>query len=551
MVDTCERLSHERRNLGTYVYLALVGKVAANLSYCNLNICLLLEELVLLLKEEAYTSLESVKEVAKLACGRLLAPTKDKLGKRTLCFLISFSRLNHADSRILGSNGHGVSLMSCLGNNLNLALKILVGRCAELLLKSGKLLVTLNQQPEEITETAESTDTEDCHNNLTELHAGVIRNRNLEDARAEGYEACENRKCCVADAVFPKDCRLPCNLTFTAKLTCALDCILNLVGDADSGLLRSVIILRIAKCVVGLVHTLSRNEKVGEILVVGIEACTGIFLYVLVVELCLLIALLLQKVKLVEGLNEHGVVVRGIKLIELGLLFLGLDSSLTDAMKLGLLIKDSLVITVRCLKLLAKCSFSLCKVNDCAPCTALVEKRLHLIADAESRTLFIYFLTAREDDILNGFLYLTLVNGRVANCSDKGGVVEELAVHTEEHLACRKLAKYGCACLCINDGCLLTVCLLVAVVSRNGAAADDVSLAAYSDVHRALCSARLPADSLLSLAKLLTLAIGEAVEHISDECGDSALARLVLTLDNVDSVGELESHVVKTAEALD
>ena len=323
------------------------------------------------------------------------------------------------------------------------------------------------------------------------------------------------------------------------------------MGDTDSGLLRSVIILRIAKCVVGLVHTLSRNEKVGEILVVGIKTCTGIFLYVLVVELCLLIALLLKDVELVEGLDEHGVVVGGIKLIELGLLFLGLDSSLTDAVKLCLLIKDSAVVTVRCLKLLAKGSFSLCKVNDCATCTTLVEKCLHLIADAESRALFIYFLAAREDDILNGFLYRALVNGRVANCSDKGGVVKELAVHAEEHLACRELAKHGCAGLGINDGGLLTEGLLLRLVGRNGGAADNVSLAAYSDVHRALCSARLPADSLLSLAELLTLAVGEAVEHVSDECGDSALARLVLTLNNVDSVGELESHVVQTAEALD
>ena len=52
VVDACQRLSHKGRNLGTDVDLALIGKIAANFSYGNFNIGLLVEKLVFLLKEE-------------------------------------------------------------------------------------------------------------------------------------------------------------------------------------------------------------------------------------------------------------------------------------------------------------------------------------------------------------------------------------------------------------------------------------------------------------------------------------------------------------------
>ena len=321
------------------------------------------------------------------------------------------------------------------------------------------------------------------------------------------------------------------------------------MGDTDGRSLCVISILRITESVISLVYTLSRNEKVGEILIIGIEARACIFLDELIVKLVFLLHLLLENVELVEGLNKHSVVVGCVKLLKLKLPLLRLGSSCANARELRLFLKNKSVVTIADLKTFLKCLLLTRKVNDSTADTTLVKKSVHLVGNSRNSALLIDFFASGEDYILNRLFNRVLVNAGVTYLSDKCGVVKQLAVNAEEHLACRKLAKHRRAGLNVNDRRLLAVCRTVGLVGGNCGTVNCISLATDTHVHRAVSHAGIPIYSLFSLLKTTVAVIGKAIKHIPDKCGNRAFSGFILALNNVDTVGKLEGHVIDTTKA--
>ena len=131
MVNSHKSLSLQRRNLSSYINLALIRKRAADLANGYFNIYLLVKETVLFIKVRPYLLLKSIEEGVKIRCGRLLAPTEDKLDKLVFLSLISFLRALEGELCVFNRGCKGISSGSCLADNLKLTLEILVSICTK------------------------------------------------------------------------------------------------------------------------------------------------------------------------------------------------------------------------------------------------------------------------------------------------------------------------------------------------------------------------------------------------------------------------------------
>ena len=139
MVYLGEHLSLERRNLTSYVNLALVGERTANFFNRNFNIGLFLKKSCLLGEECAHAVLKRVKISTYVADGRNVAPAHNNS-----CQLV-FSRLVFNPCAlvramsVLGVVNKGVALHTRCGNYVNFLFKLLRGFRAEFTAKLSLL----------------------------------------------------------------------------------------------------------------------------------------------------------------------------------------------------------------------------------------------------------------------------------------------------------------------------------------------------------------------------------------------------------------------------
>ena len=191
------------------------------------------------------------------------------------------------------------------------------------------------------------------------------------------------------------------------------------------------------------------------------------------------------------------------------------------------------------------------KVVDNSAAATAVNESLHLLGDLVHSSLIVDLLAAGEEDILNRLLYRALVDSRITYLTEEGGVLKEITAYTEEYLTRGHLTECGSAALHIDDRGLLLVCgSAVLSYSGGGGTTDKVLLVLNAHYHRSLGNTGIPIYSLSSLAEsIITFNTVKAEEHILDESGYSTLARLVLSLDNVERGSELKRHILDESKA--
>ena len=142
--------------------------------------------------------------------------------------------------------------------------------------------------------------------------------------------------------------------------------------------------------VVGFVYRAAGRNKLCKITLIGHEALASVLLDELFVSLDLLLALLLELVESVEGLDKHGVVVGRVEVIELGLLALGLLTTRANLMQLGLLFENHAIIYIGFFKLLVERALLGDKVDNSAASAALVNERVHFVGYSGDSALLVY-----------------------------------------------------------------------------------------------------------------------------------------------------------------
>ena len=100
-------------------------------------------------------------------------------------------------------------------------------------------------------------------------------------------------------------------------------------------------------------------------------------------------------------------------------------------MQLCLKLEDLAVILVGLRKRTLQSLFLIHQIVDGTALSVFVKQGFHFVGDLRRRALGTDLLGAREEDVLDGFLYGILVDARIADRADESGVEEQVATHTE------------------------------------------------------------------------------------------------------------------------
>ena len=457
VVNRGKCLSLYGRNLCPYVDFVFVGKRAAYFSYGKLRGILLLEKQTLALKEGKHACLKTVEEQIKLGGRRLLSPTDDNAGKLRFRLVVCNACRLLCKTCLLGRACHTVTLFSCFGDNAKLALQVGVAIHTEIRAKRFKRTLCLKHIKNKVhsprNRSRANRSEKNTEGNARKHADGNDFGNDGGKSQERGNHGKSNSAC------NPALCAVGASLRarFSAVAVGNLNCIFNLVSNADGILFLRIFILGIAERVVGVVYRAASRTKLGKVCLARDVARVGVFLDKRIVCRRLCLRILLQLVKLFKGLDKHNVFIAAVKLVKLVKHIFRLCTVGFDAVKLRLLCEDLLVILLGFLKPLLKVVALCNEVVNRSAVTRAVEKPLHLVTDKRKRTLVIHFFGCGEENVFNRFLYASLVYRGVADLSDEGGILVKLAGYAEENLPRGEFSKRGGSRFHIDNGGVLLV----------------------------------------------------------------------------------------------